>query len=133
MNQQILNNCEETIFKVDFSQQKLVAQMVKNLPAVLETQIRSLGWEDPLEEGMATTPVFLPGESPQGRKDSDMTEQLTLSYFQLAGVCLLSPPYLRQPPYLKPDSTKLRSTCNQINKYLIPPWNNHKPNHLFVL
>ena len=27
---------------------------VKNLPAVLETQVQSLGWEDPLEEGMAT-------------------------------------------------------------------------------
>ena len=72
MNQQILNkNCEESIFKVDFSQQKLEAQTVKKLPAVLETQIRSLGWEDRLEEGMATTPVFLPGESPQGRKDPD--------------------------------------------------------------
>ena len=32
--------------------------------AVQETRVRSLGWEDPLEEGMATTPVFLPGESP---------------------------------------------------------------------
>ena len=32
----------------------LVAQMVKNLPAVQETQVRSLGWEDPLEKGMAT-------------------------------------------------------------------------------
>ena len=32
----------------------LVAQMVKNLPAVQETQDRSLGWEDPLEKGMAT-------------------------------------------------------------------------------
>ena len=31
----------------------LVAQMVKNLPAVQETQIRHLGWEDPLEKGMA--------------------------------------------------------------------------------
>ena len=28
-----------------------------------ETQVRSLGWEGPLEEEMATTPVFLPGES----------------------------------------------------------------------
>ena len=28
--------------------------MVKNLPAVWETQVRSLGWEDPLEKGMAT-------------------------------------------------------------------------------
>ena len=32
----------------------LVAQTVKNLPAVQETWVRSLGWEDPLEEGMAT-------------------------------------------------------------------------------
>ena len=32
----------------------LVAQMVKNLPAVQETRVRSLGWEDPLEMEMAT-------------------------------------------------------------------------------
>ena len=32
----------------------LVAQMVKNLPTVLETQVRSLGQKDPLETGMAT-------------------------------------------------------------------------------
>ena len=38
--------------------------MVTNLPAVQETWVRSLGWEDPLEKGKATTPVFLPGESP---------------------------------------------------------------------
>ena len=32
----------------------LVAQSIKNLPAVQETQVRSLGWEDPLEKEMAT-------------------------------------------------------------------------------
>jgi len=32
----------------------LVAQLVKNLPAMWETWVRSLGWEDLLEEGMAT-------------------------------------------------------------------------------
>ena len=32
----------------------LVAQMVKNLPVMWETWVQSLGWEDPLEEGMAT-------------------------------------------------------------------------------
>ena len=32
----------------------LVAQMIKNLPAMRETQVWSLGWEDPLEDGMAT-------------------------------------------------------------------------------
>ena len=31
----------------------LVAQMAKNLPAMWETQVQSLGWEDPLEKGMA--------------------------------------------------------------------------------
>ena len=41
----------------------LVAQLVKNLPAVQETQVRSLGWEDPLEKEMATTLVSLPGKS----------------------------------------------------------------------
>ena len=37
-----------------FAWAPLVAQSVKNLPAVQETWVRSLGWEDPLEEGMAT-------------------------------------------------------------------------------
>ena len=32
----------------------LVVQLVKNLPVVQETQVLSLGWEDPLENGMAT-------------------------------------------------------------------------------
>ena len=32
----------------------LVAQLVKNLPVMQETQVKSLDWEDPLEEGMAT-------------------------------------------------------------------------------
>ena len=31
-----------------------MAQTVKNLPAMQETQVRSLGWDDPLEKGMAT-------------------------------------------------------------------------------
>ena len=36
--------------------------MVENLPAMRETQVQSLGQEDPLEEEMAPTPVFLPGK-----------------------------------------------------------------------
>ena len=57
---------------------------VKNLPAMLETQFRSLGWEDPLEKEMQPTPVLLPGKSygqrdlvgssPWGHRESDMTE-----------------------------------------------------------
>ena len=37
----------------------LVAQLVKNLPAMQETWVQSLSWEDPLEKGMATHSNFL--------------------------------------------------------------------------
>ena len=62
----------------------LVTHLVKNPPAMRETWVRSPGWEDPLEEGRETTPVFLPqesreqrnlaGYSPWGHKESDTTE-----------------------------------------------------------
>ena len=38
----------------DIRQSSLVAQTVKNLPAMQETRVQSLGWEDPLEKGMVT-------------------------------------------------------------------------------
>ena len=41
----------------------LVAQMVQNLPAVQETEVQSLGQEDPMEKEMATHSSILPGES----------------------------------------------------------------------
>ena len=61
-----------------------MAQLVKNPPAMWETWVRSLGWEDPLAKGKATHSSILPGEfhglySPCGRKESDMTERLSLS------------------------------------------------------
>ena len=69
----------------------LIAQLVKNLPAMQKTRVQFLGWEDPLEEGMQLTPVVLPGEfhgqrnlmgySPWGHKESNMNEHLIL-YFQ---------------------------------------------------
>ena len=63
----------------------LVAQTVWNLPALQETQVWSLGQEDPLEKGMATH--FRPGEfhgqrySSWGHKESDTTEQLIFTLF----------------------------------------------------
>ena len=59
--------------------------MVKNPPAMWETWVRSLGWEDPLEEGMEThssiltwripwTERSLVGRSPLGLKESNMIE-----------------------------------------------------------
>ena len=67
----------------------MVVQTVKNLSAIWETWVQSLGWEDPLEEIMATHSLrysclenphgqkSLMGYSPWGRKDLDMTEQLS--------------------------------------------------------
>ena len=43
-----------------------MAQMVKNLPAMWETWVQSMGWEDYLEKDWLPTPVFLPGESHGG-------------------------------------------------------------------
>ena len=41
-------------YSLQYSWASLVAQTRKNLPAMRETWVQSLGWEDPLEEGMAT-------------------------------------------------------------------------------
>ena len=63
-----------------------MTQMVKNLPAMWETWVRSLDWKDPLEEGMATHSSILAWRipvargawratySPLGLRESDMTE-----------------------------------------------------------
>ena len=45
----------------------LVAQMVRNPPAMRETWVRSLAWEDPLEEGMATQSSILAWRIPMDR------------------------------------------------------------------
>ena len=46
----------------------MVDQMVKNLPAVQETWLRTLGWEDPLEQGMATHSSILACRIPMDRE-----------------------------------------------------------------
>ena len=61
-----------------------MAQRLKRLPALQETWVQSLGWEDTLEKEMATHSSILArkshgrrslvGYSPQGRKESDTTE-----------------------------------------------------------
>ena len=45
--------CSDILLQ-NFWETSLVAQMVKCLPEMRETWVQSLGWEDPLEEGMAT-------------------------------------------------------------------------------
>ena len=57
----------------------LVAQLLKNLPAMWETWVRSLGWEDPLEKGKATHSAILAWRIPWGHKESDVTFIFTKS------------------------------------------------------
>ena len=65
----------------------LEAQTIMNPSVIMETWVRSPGWENPLEEEMAAHSVFFPGKclwteepgglySPWGREESDMTERL---------------------------------------------------------
>ena len=61
-----------------------MAQLIKNLPAMQGTWIRSLGWEDSLEEGKATHSSILAWRIPwiiqsMGLKELDTTERLSLS------------------------------------------------------
>ena len=69
-----------------FFKASLVAQMVKRLPTMWETWVRSLGWKILWRRKWEPTPVLSPGKSHGrrslagynlwGRKESDMTEQL---------------------------------------------------------
>ena len=67
----------------------LAAQMVKNLPAMRETWVQSLGWEDPLEEGMGTHSSILAWRIPWTKEPDglqsmgsqrDMTEATRHAY-----------------------------------------------------
>ena len=73
------------------------AQMVKNPPAMWETWVRTLGWEDPLEEDMATYPIILAWRIPMdkgawwatvygGPKELDTTERLSTAQHNAYGV-----------------------------------------------
>ena len=65
--------------------------MIKNPPAMQETWVQSLSWEDPLKKEMATHSIFLPGEfhgqrslvgySPWSCKESHSTERLNIFAF----------------------------------------------------
>ena len=63
-----------------------MAHLVKNLPAMQETLVQSLGWEDPLGKGEATHSSILAWRIPWtirswSLKDSDMTKQLSLEHY----------------------------------------------------
>ena len=74
-------------YPLQYSWAALVTQLVKNPPAMWETWIRSLGWEDPLEKGKATHSIILAWRIPWtiysswGCKESDTTERPSHNFF----------------------------------------------------
>ena len=56
-------------YSLQYSWASLVAQLVKNLPAMWETSVQSLGWENPLEKGKATHSSILAWRILKGCKD----------------------------------------------------------------
>ena len=82
---------EGTGYPLQHSWASLVVQLGKHPPAMWETWVRSLGWEDPLEKGKAAHSSVWPGEfhglySPWGRKELDTTERLLLTHS--LGLCM---------------------------------------------
>ena len=88
-------------YPLQYSWTSLVAETVKNSPAMQETQVWSLGWEDPLEEGMVTHSIILPWRIPMDRgawratvhgvAESDTTEWLNTAqheYFVYMKLCI---------------------------------------------
>ena len=63
--QDLLESKSSTILDLVGSIQFLLAQLVKNQPEMQETQIWSLGWEDPLEKGKASQSIILAWRIPQ--------------------------------------------------------------------
>ena len=59
---------EGTGYRLQYSWASLVAQMIKNLPATRETWVQPLGWEDTLEQGMATHSSILAWRIPMDRE-----------------------------------------------------------------
>ena len=78
-------------YPLQYSWVSLVAQMLKNLPEMRKSWVQSLGWEDPLREGMAAHSSILAwripmdrgawrATVPRGHKESDMTEKLRTAW-----------------------------------------------------
>ena len=86
----ITDSMDMNLSKVPEIGASLVAQLVKNPPAMWETWVPSLGWEDPLENGKGTHSSILAWTitwtySPWGHKELSKTEQLSLSLSRDSG------------------------------------------------
>ena len=80
-----LSSPEEGIgYPLQYSWASLVAQLVKNLPAMRETWVQFLGWEDPLEEGMETRYCILAWRTAWTEEPGGLQSTVTKSQTRLS-------------------------------------------------
>ena len=115
------------ILQVSYLWASLVAEMVKNLPAMQETQVWSLAWEDPLEKGMVTHSSILAWRIPWAEKPGGLqfirlqrirpdwatnTHKLFISWIQsLSCVWLFATPQHTRLPYPSPTPRACSRSC----------------------
>ena len=100
----------------------LGGSVVKNPPAMQETQVRSLGWEDPLEKGMAPHSSVLACRIPRteepgglcGVAESDTTEQLILYFSRDPHYMITSLPFFSENPRIISLSSLLVEMGNSL-------------------
>ena len=99
-----------------------VAHTVRNLPAIQETQVSCLDWEDPLKKGMASHSSILAWKLPEeagrqyswGCTESDMTEWLTLSLFMFTEALFTRAKIYKQPKCPSVDEWVNKTWCIHI-------------------
>ena len=143
---------ERTGYPLQYSWASLVAQLVKNLPAMWETWVRYLGWEDPLEKGKGTHSSILAKRIPwpivHGVTKSRMTERFSLppdilhpsntvhSCHSIPFLLSFSSKHLPLPdiplynhlPSLKHKLLKESNFCF-VHRYIPCQWTNSKKHH----
>ena len=102
-----------------------------------EARVQSLGREDPLEKGMATTPVFLPekshgqrslvGHSPWGCKEADMTDRLTLSKKNANSKRYMPPSVHSSMIY---NSQRKQPKCQSTDEWIRKLWRVYTHTHI---
>ena len=99
-----------------------MAQLIKNLPALWEIWVRSLGWEDPLEKGMATHSSILAMEDPIVHGVAKSQTRLTFTRFVKAfppGIKRLLISWLQSPSTMILEPRKIKSVTISMFSYPI--------------
>ena len=76
-------------YPLQYSWASLVAQLVKNLPAIQETWVQTLDWEDPLEKGTATHSIILAWRWQRDERTTRKSKQANDKVFVLTKFWLL--------------------------------------------